>query len=65
MNNNMRALKAVWLALIMLASMIAAIIVGVAIRLVGADLPAAVGAAGAAFLGASGLGLAARRFLTD
>ena len=63
MNTDTQTLLGVWLALIILGGAIAAIVAGVVIRFVGADLPTTLGAAGATFLGGTGLGLAARKFL--
>lgn len=65
MNHNDPALRGLWLAIIVLGSLFAATAVGELIRAAGAQLPAALEASGGTFVGLVGLGLAARRFLTD
>ncbi|MER6491572.1 hypothetical protein [Streptomyces griseorubiginosus] len=65
MNGNNPSQKAVWLAIILLASVVGAVVAGVLFQMAGAAGPAVVGASGAAFMGTASLGLAAHRFMTE
>ncbi|WP_105972300.1 hypothetical protein [Streptomyces geranii] len=65
MTGDGRSLRAVWLAVIWLAGAVAAVAAFTLFQAVGSDLPTALGAGGAAFLGLGTLGLAAHRFLAD
>jgi hypothetical protein len=65
MNHNDPALRGLWLAIIVLGSLFAATAVGELIRAAGAQLPVSLEAGAGTFVSLIGLGLAARRFLTD
>ena len=65
MSNRDRAQRGIWLAIIVLASLVAALIVGLVTRAGGSEVPTALGAGGATFLAAATLGLAARRYLDE
>jgi hypothetical protein len=60
-----RQLRALWLAILVLASVVVAMIAGVLFYLAGAGIREAITAAGAAFAGVMTLGLAIWRCLTD
>lgn len=64
MSDNDSALRGVWLAIIVLAGLLAAIVAGMVFRAAGTELTEALQAGGATFLSVVTLGLAARKFLT-
>jgi hypothetical protein len=59
------SLRGVWLAIIVLASLMVASAVALVLLATGADLAKVLGMSGAAFLGSATLGIAARRFLDE
>lgn len=63
--DNGRLLRGIWLAIIMLASMVAGVACGVVFRLMGDAPTAALTASGAVFIGVATLGLAVYQFLKD
>jgi hypothetical protein len=63
--HNGSALRGIWLAIIMLASLVAGIACGVVFRLMGDAPTAALTVSGAVFAGVATLGLAAYQFLKD
>jgi hypothetical protein len=63
--DNGRALRGVWLAIILLASMVAGIACGGVFSLLGDAPIAALTAGGAVFVGVATLGLAAHQFMKD
>ncbi|MCZ4602543.1 hypothetical protein O3S80_01870 [Streptomyces sp. Lzd4kr] len=65
MNGNNPSQRGIWLAIILLASLVGGAVVGVLFHMAGAVLPAVMGASGAAFMGVASLGLAAHRFMTE
>jgi hypothetical protein len=64
-NGNKPSQRGIWLAIILLASLGVAAVTGELFHLAGASRPEAMGASGAAFMGAVSLGLAAYRFMTE
>ncbi|MFJ7966079.1 hypothetical protein [Streptomyces sp. NPDC096324] len=65
MNGNNPSQRGIWLAIILLASLVGGAVVGVLFHVAGVALPAVMGASGAAFMGVASLGLAAHRFMTE
>jgi hypothetical protein len=63
--DNGRALRSLWLAVIMLTSTVAGVACGVVFRLMGDAPIAALTAGGAVFAGVTTLGLAVCQFLKD
>lgn len=59
------ATRGLWLAIIVLGSMMAATLTCVVFRLLGVDLATALGTGGAAFVATMTLGIAARKYLSD
>jgi hypothetical protein len=59
-----KELRGVWLSLIVLAGIVAALCAGVTIRASGATLPAALVAGGATFVSTISLGIKFSRFLS-
>jgi membrane protein YdbS with pleckstrin-like domain len=64
MQNNVITVRGLWLAVILLTGLVAAVLAAAAFWLVKADPAAVFTAGGATFLGVSSLGMAMRRFLT-
>lgn len=64
-NGNDPSQRGIWLAIILLASVGTAAVAGALFHLAGAATLEAIGAGGAAFVGAASLGLAAHRFMTE
>jgi hypothetical protein len=62
-NTGAAALRGLWLAVILLAGLVAAVLSGVIFWLVGAGLAAALAAGGATFVGVASLGIAMRKFI--
>ncbi|MFJ2928376.1 hypothetical protein ACIPIU_25620 [Streptomyces massasporeus] len=65
MNGNNPSQRGIWLAIILLASLVGGAVAGGLFHVAGAALPAVMGASGAAFMGVASLGLAAHRFMTE
>ena len=65
MRNTGAALRGLWLTVILLAGLVAAVISGAAFWLAGTGVGAALAAGGATFLGVTSLGLTMHRFLSD
>jgi hypothetical protein len=64
-NIGVAALRGLWLAVILLAGLVAAVLSGAVFWLAGTDVAAALAAGGATFIGVTSLGMAMRRFITD
>jgi hypothetical protein len=60
-----RAFRGIWVAIIVLAGMVAAIFAGVACHMAGAALLGELGGGGGVFLGVVTLGLTVLRFLIE
>ncbi|UJV42676.1 hypothetical protein CVT30_25095 [Streptomyces sp. AMCC400023] len=65
MEGSDRALRGVWLALILLGSLVGAVLAAGAVRAVGGEVVVVLATGGGAFLGLATLGLTARKFLTE
>jgi hypothetical protein len=65
MRTNTAALRGLWLAVIVLAGLVAAVLGGAAFWLAGSGITAALAAGGATFLGVTSLGITVHRFLGD
>lgn len=57
--------RGVWLAIILLGSVCAAVASGVLFHAIGAEATVTLGVAGGAFVGVATLGLTAHRFMTE
>jgi hypothetical protein len=64
MENNGTAVRGLWLAVILLTGVVAAVLAGAVFWLAKSDLAAVFTASGATFIGITSLGMAMRRFLT-
>lgn len=60
-----QALRGLWLAVIMLTGLVAAVVSGLTLHSVGADAPAALTSAVAVFVDVVTLGMAARKFMKE
>ncbi|BEL06830.1 hypothetical protein Q0Z83_050210 [Actinoplanes sichuanensis] len=65
MSKNDTVSRGLWLAVILLGGGLAAVTGGLVVRVAGASLQQALGAAFAVFLGLATLGLSMRRFMTE
>ena len=65
MRNTATTQHGLWLAVILLTGIVAAVLGGTAFWLVGGDVAAALATGGGTFLGVTSLGMAMRKFLSD